>query len=170
MKNKIYFIISFVVVFLGLSSFVIFKVDYQKKSKTQQQRYVTGINVGNLSPDIISKTTDNKKIKLSDLRGKVVIIDFWASWCKPCRLKNPSLVRIYKKYNKSIDRFGANFIQHIQLKNRSYIENKILWEEFFVNRNWPGASALAFSGIFVLPYLFYQYASVLLEYIKKLTA
>ena len=102
MKNKIYFIISFVVVFLGLSSFVIFKVDYQKKSKTQQQRYVTGINVGNLSPDIISKTTDNKKIKLSDLRGKVVIIDFWASWCKPCRLKNPSLVRIYKKYNKTI--------------------------------------------------------------------
>jgi len=124
MKNKIYFIIAFSVICLGLTSFVVFNVDYQKTSKwNQQKRTVTGINVGNLSPDIISKTINSKKIKLSDLRGKLVIIDFWASWCKPCRLQNPHLVSIYKKYNKSKFDIGEG----LEIFSVSLDKNKNQW-------------------------------------------
>lgn len=53
---------------------------------------------GKTAPEIAMKDPDGNIRKLSDLRGKVVMIDFWASWCRPCRGENPNVVRLYKKY------------------------------------------------------------------------
>jgi thiol-disulfide isomerase/thioredoxin len=59
------------------------------------------INSGTIAaPEIAMNTPEGKLLKLSDLRGKVVLIDFWASWCGPCRKENPNVVRLYKKYEK----------------------------------------------------------------------
>jgi thiol-disulfide isomerase/thioredoxin len=61
----------------------------------------TRINSGTIAaPEIAMNTPEGKLLKLSDLRGKVVLIDFWASWCGPCRKENPNVVRLYKKYEK----------------------------------------------------------------------
>ncbi|HFC00872.1 MAG TPA: AhpC/TSA family protein, partial [Phaeodactylibacter sp.] len=58
------------------------------------------IKVGELAPNISMKSPDGKTYSLSDLKGKVVLLDFWASWCGPCRRANPHVVELYKKYNK----------------------------------------------------------------------
>lgn len=55
---------------------------------------------GNVAPDFSQAKIDGTQLKLSDLRGSVVLLDFWASWCGPCRQENPNVVRLYEKYKK----------------------------------------------------------------------
>ena len=56
--------------------------------------------IGDKYIDISGINNEGEKVNLSKLNGKYVLLDFWASWCGPCRQENPNLVRLYKKYNK----------------------------------------------------------------------
>jgi thiol-disulfide isomerase/thioredoxin len=57
-----------------------------------------GIHIGQQAPEIVLESPTGEKISLSSLRGQLVLIDFWASWCPPCRRENPNLVRLYRQY------------------------------------------------------------------------
>ena len=57
-----------------------------------------GISIGNKAPELNFPNPSGKNIALSSLKGKIVLLDFWASWCRPCRAENPNVVRLYKQY------------------------------------------------------------------------
>lgn len=66
------------------------------------------IKVGDKYVDFSQSNTQNKKVKLSDFEGKIVLLEFWGSWCMPCRQTNPELVKIYKEFKeKGFEIFGV---------------------------------------------------------------
>lgn len=64
---------------------------------------------GEQAPDFELTTPEGKKLTLKKFSGKMVLLDFWASWCRPCRHENPNVVEAYNKYNKSKFENGKGF-------------------------------------------------------------
>ncbi len=75
----------------------------------QQLDEMRALSVGQPAPEIELPNPEGTMVKLSDLRGKYVLIDFWAAWCKPCRQENPHVVKLYNQYkNKGFEVFGVS--------------------------------------------------------------
>ncbi len=85
--------------------------------------------IGSEAPEIALPNPDGKVIKLSSLRGKYVLLDFWAAWCRPCRMENPNVVANYKKYNK--DGFTVYSVSLDQTKEaweKAIKDDGLVWE------------------------------------------
>lgn len=108
------------------------------------------LGIGAIPPEINLPTPDGPKLKLSSLRGKVVLLDFWAAWCRPCRMENPNVVRLYNKYKDkgfdvygvSLDRSRADWLKAIQ-------DDKMTWNHVSEIKHWDSEAARAYrvSGI-----------------------
>lgn len=70
---------------------------------------VYGVDIGDTAPELNFENPEGKNISLSSLRGQVVLIDFWAAWCSPCRRENPNIVKAYKKFRDKEFVNGSGF-------------------------------------------------------------
>ncbi len=102
---------------------------YIEAYKAQAQARSAGpIRVGDPAPDIVMDGPKGQSYALSQLKGKIVLLDFWASWCAPCRRENPNVVEVYNKYKDqgftvfsvSLDKTRDNWLRAIEQDNLSW--------------------------------------------------
>ena len=79
--------------------------------------------IGTKAPELSYENTEGKKVKLSSLKGQIVLIDFWASWCGPCRKENPNLVKAYEKFHTAKFENASGF----EIYSVSLDKNKEAW-------------------------------------------
>ena len=97
------------------------------------------IDVGDKAENFSAPTPNGRELSLNEAMGKVTIIDFWASWCKPCRMENPNVVKVYNKYHEkglniigvSLDKKKEAWLKAIQDDNLqwSHVSNLQFWQE-----------------------------------------
>jgi thiol-disulfide isomerase/thioredoxin len=87
--------------------------------------------------DIKFKAVDGREVDLSKLKGKVVLIDFWATWCPPCVKEVPNVVAAYKKYHdKGFEIVGISFDQDKGALTKFVGAQKMTWPQYFDGKGW----------------------------------
>jgi len=89
---------------------------------------VNTVNVGSAAPDFSAPNPDGKVVSLKESLGKVTIIDFWASWCKPCRQENPNMVALYNQYHtKGLNIIGVSLDEDAAKWKDAIAKDKLTW-------------------------------------------
>jgi peroxiredoxin len=115
---------------------------------------IRGVNVGSAAPDIALADTTGAAVNLSSLRGKVILIDFWASWCGPCRNENPNVVRLYNKFkDKGFDIYSVSLDQNRENWVRAIRNDGLTWTHVSDLKYWQSAAAQQY-GVNAIPATF----------------
>lgn len=97
---------------------------------------------GQIAPDFVQKNPDGKPVSLKDFRGKYVLVDFWASWCGPCRRENPNLVKSYNTYkSKNFTVLGVSLDQDRPKWLKAISEDQLNWEQVSDLKYWSNEVA-----------------------------
>jgi thiol-disulfide isomerase/thioredoxin len=92
---------------------------------------------GTPCPEILLKTPGGETLSLASLRGKIVLVDFWASWCAPCRRENPHIVEIYEKYKgKDFEIFGVSLDENVSAWKNAIEKDGITWLQVSDLKRW----------------------------------
>ena len=133
--------------------------------KHLDQKVRSAVMVGMEAPDIVMADTTGKMRRLSDLRGRVVLIDFWASWCRPCRAENPNVVRLYKQYHdQGFEIFSVSLDNSADRWKAAIKDDGLVWPDHVSDlRGWSSAAGRLY-GVSSIP------ATVLLDRDGKVVA
>ncbi|HAH24676.1 MAG TPA: alkyl hydroperoxide reductase [Prolixibacteraceae bacterium] len=102
--------------------------------------------IGALAPDFTMNDPEGKPIALSSLRGKVVLIDFWASWCGPCRKENPNVVKLYQKYHgKGFEILGVSLDKSKDEWMKAIQQDQLSWLHVSDLQFWQNTAARLYS-------------------------
>ena len=102
--------------------------------------------VGALAPEITLTSPQGEFLSLSSLKGKVVLLDFWASWCRPCRAENPNVVRMYNKYaEKGFEIFSVSLDKSHEAWVKAIENDGLVWENHVSDlRFWQSEAAATY--------------------------
>ncbi|MDZ4680435.1 MAG: TlpA disulfide reductase family protein [Saprospiraceae bacterium] len=108
--------------------------------------------VGAVAPDFTQPTPDEKTKSLSSLRGKIVLVDFWASWCGPCRRDNPEVVKLYETYkDKGFDILGVSLDRDKERWLQAIQQDGLVWNHVSDLKGWQNDVAKRY-GVSSIPH------------------
>lgn len=130
------------------------KIEKFEAKQEAAKKIQASLAVGNQFPAFNEKDADGKPLSLTDYKGKVVLIDFWATWCPPCRAEVPNVVDTYQKYHdKGFDIVGISLDQD-RSKLESFLkQNKMTWRQYFDGQGWSNELAVKY-GVESIPATF----------------
>ena len=108
--------------------------------------------IGSPMPDFTQTDTSGKPVSLSSFRGKFVLIDFWASWCGPCRKENPNVVSLYEKYHaEGFEIFGVSLDKTRAAWIKAIADDRLPWMQVSDLGYWKSAPAVLY-GVTSIPF------------------
>ena len=118
------------------------------KATEQARRLKTSMDqlkltaIGALAPDFTQNDVNGLPVRLSSFKGKYVLIDFWASWCGPCRQENPNVVRLYNQYkSKGFNILGVSLDEDKGDWQAAVAKDNLTWQQVSDLKKWDGATA-----------------------------
>jgi thiol-disulfide isomerase/thioredoxin len=123
----------------------------QLQTQPQQQMVIRFVRDPDPAPDLKAKDLDGKELSLDTYKGKVVLLNFWATWCGPCRAEIPSLIRMQEAYKERLQIIGMDVDDENEEQLRAFVKNQGI--------NYPVAMTsvpvrIAYGGIAALPTVF----------------
>ena len=117
----------------------------QVKQFVANLQRLQGVNEGAMAPEINLATPEGPNLALSSLRGKYVLIDFWASWCGPCRRENPNVAKTYAAYkDKGFEIYGVSLDQDREAWLKAIEKDQLVWKHVSDLKYWSSAGAQAY--------------------------
>jgi peroxiredoxin len=113
------------------------------------------VDIGHKAPDFKAQTTEGKPVRLSDYLGNgYILVDFWASWCVPCRKESPELVELYEKYNhKGFEIIGVSLDNKTKPWLHAIEQDGLHWTQLIDPDAWAGEGVATY-GVRLIPYKF----------------
>ncbi len=119
----------------------------------QKEKLKNFLKPGTMAPDLNFPGVDGKNVALSSLRGKVVLLDFWASWCRPCRAENPNVVRLYNKYkNQGFEIYSFSLDQNKDKWLNAIKQDGLIWNAHASDLKGWQTAAIPIYGFNSIPF------------------